>query len=144
VRENRVAQHRVRQPAEHGCLHGCHHFAAFDTQRGESQDAITLRVDQHFQQASRFDKRDGPQYCRHGHFRQAIGDAQLLRFRFVQANPRKFRIGEHTEWYEPVSRRAAAAAQVVADHAEIVVRDVSELRTACTIAHRPNARSCGL
>src|SRR6202000_3147337 len=58
---------------------------------------------------------------------------------FVQADSRELRISEHAERYESVARGAATPIQIISDDAEVVVRDVSELRAARTIAHRPNA-----
>src|SRR5215470_9288462 len=118
--ENRVAQNRVRQLAYHCRLNDGHHFACFSTKRGESQDAIAFGVDEHFYKTAGFAKSHGPQYRGHWHLRQPIGEASPLRLRFVQTDSREFRIGEHAEGYEPIACSAAAAAQVIADDAEIV------------------------
>ena len=138
--ENRVAQRCVGQSAHHCRLNRRHHLASFSAQRGESQNAVALSINEHFHKTTGFAKSDGSQYCGHWHLRQAICDAPSLRFRFVQADPCEFGIGEHAERYEAVSRSAAAPIQVVADHPEIVEGDVRELRAARAIAHRPNAR----
>jgi hypothetical protein len=53
-----------------------------------------------------------------------------------------FRIGEHAERHDAILRGSIAALQVVTHDAEVVVRDVCELRTARAIAHRPHVR-CG-
>src|SRR2546426_7932607 len=144
MREDSVAQHRVWQPAEHCCLNGCHHFASFRAKHRESQDTVASVVNEDFHKAAGLGKSDGAQYCGHGYLRQAISDAPLFRFRFVQPDSREFWIGEHAEWYEPVARRTVASVQVVADHTEIVEGDVRELRAARAITHRPNARRSGL
>src|SRR5205823_5606430 len=109
-----------------------------------SQDAVALRIDEHFHETSRFAERDSSQYRRHRQFRQPICDSAALRFGFVQANAREFRIGEHAKRYEPVSRAAGSPVQVVTYHSEIVKGHVRELRASCAIAHSPNARRSSL
>src|SRR6266852_2016823 len=140
MRENRVAQHRVGQSAQHCRLNGRHHFAGFRTKRGESQDAVAFRINQHLYKSTRFANRNGSKYTGHRHLGQAICDAPRLRFRFVQTLSRQFWIGEHAERYEPIAGRAAAAVQVVADDSKVVECDVRELRAPGAIAHGPNAR----
>src|SRR5215472_14215736 len=133
MRENRVAQSRVWQPAEHCCLDGRRHFARFGTKRSESQDAVALGSYKHFHKSPRFANRNRPQYTCHGHLRQSIKDASRLRIRLVQADSRQFWISEHTKGDEPVARRAAAPVQVIENNPKIVEGDVRELRAACAI-----------
>jgi hypothetical protein len=140
MRENRIAQHRVRQSAEHGRLNRRHHFARFRAKRGETQNAVAFGIHEHLYESARFANRDGSKHTGHRHRRQPIRDAPLPSFRFVQPDSREFRIGEHAERHEPVARRATATVQVFAYYPEIVVCDMRELRTAGTIAHSPNAR----
>ena len=141
--ENCVAQHGVRQAAQHRRLNRCHHLACFHAEHSESQYAVALDVDKHFDEAADFAYSDGSEHCGHRYFRQAIGDAAFLSFRFAQTDSRKLRVREHAERYEPIARDAATAVQVVSDHAEIIERDVSELRTARAISHRPHPRGGG-
>ena len=69
---------------------------------------------------------------------------RLFRFRFAQTDSRKLRVREHAERHKPIARGAATAVQVVSDHAEIIERDVSKLRTARAIPHRPHPRRGGV
>ena len=140
MRENRVAQDGVRQSAQHCRLNGRHHLARFGTEDGESKDAVAFAAHEHLHKSTGFTKSDRSQHPGHGYLRQPVCDAPFLRFRFVQADSRQIGISEHAEGYESVARCAAAAVQVITDHAEIVKRDVCELRAACAIAHRPDAR----
>src|SRR5438105_11278207 len=97
-------------------------------------------MDEHLHKTTGFTKSDSAQHPSHGHLCQPVCDAPFLRFRFVQADSRQLRISEHAEGYQPVTRRAVAATQVVTDDAEIVKCDVCELRTTGAIAHGPYAR----
>jgi len=57
--ENCVAQHGVRQAAQHRRLDCCHHLACFHAEHSESQYAVTLNVDKHFDEAAGFPYSDG-------------------------------------------------------------------------------------
>ena len=139
MRENCIAQHRERQPAEHCGLNGCHHFACFNAQRRESQDAVASLVNEDFHKAPSLAKSDSAQHSGHRQLGQAISDAPAFRFRFIQPDSREFGIREHAERHEPVARGTVASVQVVADHPEIGEGDVRELRAARDLADRPDA-----
>src|SRR5208282_233812 len=64
-------------------------------------------------------------------------DAPTLGFAFAPTDPRERRVGKHAVGDQPASSGAITTGQVVADDAEIVERDVVELRTPGALANRP-------
>ncbi len=136
--EDRIAQHGVRQSPNHRGLNCRHQLACLDTKRGEAHDFVAVFADQHLHEAARLGDRVGAEHIRHRQFRDAIFDVVALRLGFVAADARQFRIGEHAERHDAILRGSMAALQVVTHDAEVVVRDVCELRAARAIAHRPH------
>ncbi len=69
---------------------------------------------------------------------EAAGIRLGLGLRFAQADVGQLRIGEQAIGNQPSACGAVAAREVAEDDAKIVVADVRELRTAGTVAYRPN------
>ena len=61
------------------------------------------------------------------------------RFVFVESDSRNFRIREKTERYQAIARVSRATVKVSLDNAEVVLRDVRELRAARALAQSPDA-----
>src|ERR1700743_2723040 len=81
---------------------------------------------------------------RHGNLKEAISEPFLLRFFFSHPNAREFRIREETETYLPAGGHSLHPEHIVADYAEVVFADVSELWATCNFSHSPYAWSSRL
>ncbi len=68
----------------------------------------------------------------------------MLGFRLVHSHASEFWVEEHAVRYQPASRCALTAVQVVPHYSEVVKRDVRELRAPGALAHCPYIRSSRL
>src|ERR1700722_20138485 len=142
--DRHVAQDGVRDTRSDGELDGSHDFARTLAKAGKSQDLIIRCGDQHFKKSPGLRHRPGSQHGCHRDLAQTISNALLLCLRFVEPYMGKLRIGIEAGGHLSSRSRAPAAAQVVANDAEIVERYVCEQGATSAVAERPNTRSTGL
>jgi hypothetical protein len=85
-------------------------------------------------------RRHGSKHTSHRHLGESIRDSGTFASTSFSPSRASSGIGEHTERHKPTMRFAAAAVQVFVYYADIVERDVCELRTYRAIATSPDAR----
>src|SRR5262249_37591291 len=129
-----------RQSADHRRLHAGHDLARLGADHREAEDAVAARLDEHLHEAGRFSERPHAEDVAHRKPGDAERDALLARLAFVQPDARQRRVREQAVRHEAAVRGAGGSSEVVTDGPEVVLRDVRELRTAGTLADRPDAR----
>jgi len=83
MREDGIPKFCVRQLSQHRCLNCRQRLAGLGAECRESQDAIALCVDQHFQKAACLRNRLHAKHRGHGQLDHAIRNPATLRLRFV-------------------------------------------------------------
>lgn len=141
VRDDGVAQSRIRKAREHGRLYGGHYLACFGADHRESEDAV-IRADDHLHEALLLAGRVCTQHGAHRQSRDACADRLPACLRFAQAHMGERRVGEHAIGDEAVARRAVRAREIGPDDLTVVGRGVGELRAAGAFPERPYPR-CG-
>src|SRR6266851_3560945 len=136
--QDRVAQHSVRQVAEHRGLHRYHQLARFESECGEAENLVAVFGNQRLHDAARLGNRFRTEYFGHRQLRHAILHAVATRFELVLTDSRQFRVGEHAKGNQAIAVGAIAAAQVRVHDVVVIETDVCELWTARAIAHRPD------
>ena len=81
--------------ANHCRLDGGHQFAGFRPERGEAEDLVGVRGDQHLHEPARLGQGAGPQRGGHRQREQAVAQATAVGFGLVAADPGQLRIGVH-------------------------------------------------
>jgi Tfp pilus assembly protein PilE len=127
VRKHGVSQNCVRLACQHRELNRTHEFACLRPKSRESENAVTVCVDERLHEPSCLTRCLGAQYGTHFQPRDADLDALAVRFTFGPADPGQLGIGEHAVGNQPVACRAVPAGEIVADDPEVVEGRVREL-----------------
>src|SRR5215469_12253008 len=138
-----VTQNSVWQMTKHRGLHRHHQLARLEAQSGKAYNLVAVLRDEDLQKAARLGDRFCAQDLGHRQFRHSVFDTVPPRLLFISSDPRKLRIGEHAEGNETTVRGAISAVEVRMNDAVVVIADVSKLRAAGAIAHRPDVLSGG-
>src|SRR5271165_3304236 len=141
VRDDGVAQLRVRKPRHHRGLDDGHNLAGLGADHGEAQDAIVARADHDLHEACLLAGRLCAQDLAHRQPPHPHRDALTLSLGFGEADARQRRVGEHDIGNQPIAGLARAASHIVRDDPEVVDRDMGELRASGAFPYRPYARS---
>src|SRR5262249_30053111 len=130
-------QRRVLHPAHHRNLKHRHQLPAFDAQHGTTENLPSVRIYQSFHKSpslTRFDRARDPA---HRYLSRSHPAALCFGFALAHSNSAKLRIGKHRVRHKPiVGRRVTSLKQIRTNDSEIVVRNVSELRSAIDITNR--------
>src|SRR5215471_5850880 len=109
VRENSIAQRRIRQFGQHRRLHRGHDLAGLGSDHREADDAIVTSTDESFHEALRLTDRLRPEHGADRQPRDAHVDALTLRLGFAQPHAGERRVREHAVRNKPVARAARAS-----------------------------------
>src|SRR5947209_2219217 len=136
--EDRVPQRGVGHTADHRRLDGGHQLACLGPERGEAENLVTVRGEEHLDEPARLRQGPGPKDSGHGQGEQAVSGATASGLRFVAADPRQFGIEVHAVGHQAVPGGAAASRQVVVHHTEVVEGNMGELRAAGALTQGPD------
>lgn len=130
----------AKKSPSHGRPHGSHDFGCANTKGGETQNAVTLGLNQSLQKSSRFRKRAGAHYRFQRNLEPATSDTLLFCCLLTRANASKFRMRKQAKPNSSSCRHAFAAGDAGVDHAKVVRADVSKMRTTCYLADCSSSR----
>ncbi len=92
--KNGVPQRRIRKSRVHCDLHGTDDFAGFNSNDGETEDAVALHINERFHETASLGKRLRSQ-DRSDRILQGDRNAALTRFVFAEADTGELWISEH-------------------------------------------------
>ena len=118
--ENGVPKRCEWQSGDHRHLNCRDKFTGPHPENGETENFVRIPGNEGFHESLGLGQRSGSQHVDHRHPREAIGNALLLRFSFVQANSREFGVGKHAKRNLPTGGDAVVAKDVIS-HDSVVV-----------------------
>src|SRR5262250_3286893 len=135
MREDGVAQSRIRQFAHHGDLDLRHEFAAFQAEYRGAEDLVGGGVHDGLHEATRFVHLERSRDVIHRHFGDTDGAVLRAGLLFGQADTTELRINKNGVGNQAVGRGGVAVFQEIgAQDAKIVVRDVGKRGTSLDVA----------
>ena len=102
MRKHCVPQSRIRQASQHRELNRTHQFAGLRRERRESENAVTMCVDDRLHEPAFLRNSPGPPAGVDRHGRHTVGRHLFPRLRLVQADTRQFGIDEDAVRNQPV------------------------------------------
>ena len=143
MRQDGVTKGGVRQSGDHRRLHDGKDFTRVRREHGETEYAVTVRIQEHLHESACLADGSGAQDRGHRDCGYAHRDLLLLRRGFVEPHASKLRIDERALGNQSIAGGPHLSREIVAHHSEVVERYVRELWATGALAHGPDSGGCG-